>query len=67
MYSQKKISMGGVSNLGSNDEINFNDLSIGSILGNLSKSRNNSVSRFDSNFDCNCGYKTKYKKYKSLN
>ena len=25
------------------------------------------MSRLDSAYDCNCGYKTKYKKYKSLN
>lgn len=66
-YSQKKLSFGAGSNMGSNEDLNFNDMSIGSILGNLNKSRTGSVSKFDSGYDCNCGFKAKYKKYKSLN
>ena len=62
--SQQKINNSGFN---SNEDLNLNDMSIGSILGNLNKSRTGSVSRLDSAYDCNCGYKTKYKKYKSLN
>ena len=51
----------------SNDNLSVADMSIGSLLGNLNKSRNGSVSKYDPNCDCNCGYKAKYVKYKNLN
>ena len=42
-------------------------MSIGSLLGNLNRSRYGSFSKFDASCDCTCGLKTKYLKYKSLN
>lgn len=51
----------------SGDNISINDMSIGSLLGNLNRSRAGSNSKFDPNYDCSCGFKAKYVKYKSLN
>ena len=42
-------------------------MSIGSLLGNLNRSRYGSTSKFDASCDCTCGLKVKYLKYKSLN
>ncbi len=68
--SLKKITgfdnSGNRSGLGEMDRGSFNDLSIGSILGSLNKSRNGSVSRFEGSLDCNCGYRSKYLKHKHL-
>ena len=49
------------------DNLSLADMSIGSLLGNLNRSRNGSMSKIDPNFDCNCGFKFKYVKYKNLN
>lgn len=52
-YSQKKLSFNDKSArgsaVGSNEEISINDMSIGSILGNLNKSRTGSMSKMGSN------------------
>jgi vacuolar-type H+-ATPase subunit D/Vma8 len=53
------------SNNDSNDNL-LHDLSIGSLLGNLNRSRYGS-SKFEASCDCTCGLKTKYLKYKHLN
>lgn len=70
-YSQKRLSFNDKSArgsvVGSNEELNLNDVSLGSILGGLNRSRNGSASRLDSACDCSCGFKVKYQKYKSLN
>ena len=50
----------------SGDNISLNDMSIGSLLGNLNKSRYGSSSKFDASCECSCGFKNKYLKYKSL-
>lgn len=53
------------------DDSSFNlgymDMSFGSILGNLNKSRNGSLSKCDPTIECQCGYKVKYTKCKSIN
>lgn len=68
-YSLKKI--GSVNNTNNNndsaDNVSLGDMSIGSLLGNLNRSRNGSVSKYDPNCDCACGFRAKYVKYKSLN
>jgi len=71
-FSQKKLSfndksIGNKSINDSNDGLSLNDMSIGSILGNLNKSRTGSISKYDPNSDCSCGYKPRYQKYKNLN
>lgn len=53
-------------NGGSIDELSLNDMSIGSILGNLNKSRAGSISKYDSGCECSCGFRAKYQKYKNL-
>ena len=45
----------------------LSDMSIGSLLGNLNRSRYGSISKYDPNCECNCGLKSKYIKYKTLN
>lgn len=70
-YSLKKLASSGsrnrLSHNESGDNLSINDMSIGSLLGNLNRSRAGSNSKFDASCDCNCGFKTKYVKYKSLN
>lgn len=71
-YSLKKYapnagSRGQLSQNESGDNLSINDMSIGSLLGNLNRSRVGSNSKYDPSCDCNCGFKTKYIKYKSLN
>lgn len=51
----------------STENVLLHDLSIGSLLGNLNRSRNGSQSKFDMSCECSCGLKSKYLKYKSLN
>lgn len=51
----------------SNDGLNLNDMSIGSILGNLNKSRGGSNSKYDPTTDCSCGYKPRCQRYKTIN
>jgi hypothetical protein len=63
-YSLKKLALYDSNKSIHNDS---NDMSIGSLLGNLNKSRNGSMSKYDPNCDCNCGFKAKYAKYKNLN
>lgn len=52
-YSQKKLSFNDKSArgsvAGSNEELSIGDMSIGSILGNLNRSRTGSVSKLDIN------------------
>lgn len=45
----------------------LSDMSIGSLLGNLNRSRYGSTSKFDASCECTCGLKAKYLKYKGLN
>lgn len=53
--------------MGSNEELSINDMSIGSILGNLNRSRTGSASKLDLGGECSCGFRAKYQKYKSMN
>jgi hypothetical protein len=66
-YSQKKLSFNEKSIQGSNEDINLNDVSLGSILGGLNRSRTGSASKMDSGCECSCGFRAKYLKYKNLN
>ena len=68
-YSQKKLNPNEKSRQSiqaSNEDVSINDISLGSILGNLNRSRNGSASKLDSGYDCSCGFRSKYLKYKSL-
>ncbi len=68
-YSLKKISIDNksINPNDSADNVSLGDMSIGSLLGNLNRSRNGSMSKYDPNCDCACGFRARYVKYKSLN